>query len=145
MRRPVARRLRSRCQLRPMHCELPSSGLCLALRVGPQRRPRNRPWRMAPGELFDLEGKEKLDCSRWLGQQLVMFDRRWDHAQGRNQDGGHVRGRAHSINVSRLLQAEDEKARRAFQASRAAHTGQRHGLRDEVYPYRGHRVRPLSV
>ena len=44
--------------------------------ASPSRERKNSPWRIAPEELFDLEGKEKLDCSRWLGQQLVMFDRR---------------------------------------------------------------------
>ncbi len=38
------------------------------------------PWTIAPEELSDLEGNGKLDCSEWLGQQLVqqfvMFDQR---------------------------------------------------------------------
>ena len=35
----------------------------------------DHPWTIAPGELFDLAAQDKLDCNRWLGQQLVMFDR----------------------------------------------------------------------
>ena len=73
----------------------------------------DRPWRMAPGELFDLEGKEKLDCSRWLGQQLVMFDRRGITLKEVIRMVATFEG-AHSINVSRLLQAEDEKPEGPF-------------------------------
>ena len=68
---------------------------------------------MAPGELFDLGGKEKLDCSRWLGQQLVMFDRRGITLKDVIRMVATFEG-AHSINVSRLLQAEDEKAEGPF-------------------------------
>ena len=73
----------------------------------------DRPWMMAPGELFDLEGKEKLDCSRWLGQQLVMFDRRGITLKDVIRMVATFEG-AHSINVSRLLQAEDEKPEGPF-------------------------------
>ena len=59
----------------------------------------DRPWTMAPGELFDLEGKEKVDCSRWLGQQLVMFDRRGITLKDVLRIVATFEG-AHSINVS---------------------------------------------
>ena len=71
------------------------------------------PWRIAPEELFDLKGKEKLDCSRWLGQQLVMFDRRGITLKDVIRMVATFEG-AHSINVSRLLQAEDEKTEGPF-------------------------------
>ena len=73
----------------------------------------DRPWRMAPGELFHLDGKEKLDCSRWLGQQLVMFDQRGITLKDVIRMVATFEG-AHSINVSRLLQAEDEKLEGPF-------------------------------
>ena len=73
----------------------------------------DRPWRMAPGELFHLDGKEKLDCSRWLGQQLVMFDQRGITLKDVIRMVATFEG-AHSINVSRLLQAEDEKPEGPF-------------------------------
>ena len=73
----------------------------------------HRCWRMAPGELFDLEGKEKLDCSGWLGQQLVIFDRRGITLKDVIRTVATFEG-AHSINVSRLLQAGDKKATGPF-------------------------------
>ena len=76
----------------------------------------DRPWEMAPGELFDLEGKEKLDCNNWLGQQLVMFDRRGITLKDVIRMVATFEG-AHSINVSRLLQAENEKAKGQFKNS----------------------------
>ena len=66
------------------------------------------PWTMAPGELFDLGGKDKLDCSRWLGQQLVIFDQRGITLKDVIRMVATYEG-AHSINVSRLLQVEDER------------------------------------
>lgn len=65
-------------------------------------------WTIAPEELFDLEGTEKLDCSRWLGQQLVMFDQRGITIKDVIRMVATFEG-AHSINVSRLLQAAEEK------------------------------------
>ena len=73
----------------------------------------DRPWTMAPGELFELEGKEKLDCSGWLGQQLVMFDQRGITLKDVIMTVATYEG-AHSINVSRLLQAEAKQAKGPF-------------------------------
>ena len=70
---------------------------------------KDRPWTMAPRELFELEGKEKLDCSGWLGQQLVMFDQRGITLKDVIRTVATYEG-AHSINVSRLLQEEDQQA-----------------------------------
>ena len=73
----------------------------------------DRPWTMAPGELFELEGKKKFDCSRWLGQQLVMFDQRGITLEDVIRTVATYDG-AHSINVSRLLQAEVEQVKGPF-------------------------------
>ena len=74
---------------------------------------QDHPWRIAPGELFDLTGKDKLDCNRWLGQQLVMFDGSGITLKDVIRTVATFEG-AHSINVSRLLQAEDEKPQGPF-------------------------------
>ena len=66
-----------------------------------------RPWTIAPGELFELEAAGKLDCSGWLGQQLVMFDHRGITLKDVIRTVVTYEG-AHSINVSRLLQTEGE-------------------------------------
>ena len=71
------------------------------------------PWTIAPGELFDLEASEKLDCGAWLGQQLVMFDRRGITLKDVVRMVATFEG-AHSINVSRLLQPADEETRGPF-------------------------------
>ena len=73
----------------------------------------DQPWTMAPGELFELEGKEKLDCNGWLGQQLVMFDQRGITLKDVIRTVATYEG-AHSINVSRLLQAEGKQVRGPF-------------------------------
>ena len=73
----------------------------------------DRPWTMAPRELFELEGKEKLDCSRWLGQQLVMFDQRGITLKDVIRMVATYEG-AHSINVSRLLQEEGKQVEGPF-------------------------------
>ena len=73
----------------------------------------SRPWTMAAGELFELEGKENLDCNGWLGQQLVMFDQRGITLKDVIRMVATYEG-AHSINVSRLLQEEVEQPRGPF-------------------------------
>ena len=73
----------------------------------------DRPWTIAPGELFQLEGKEELDCSGWLGQQLVMFDQHGITLKDVIRTVATYEG-AHSINVSRLLQEESKPAKGPF-------------------------------
>ena len=65
------------------------------------------------GRIVRFGGGGKLDCSRWLGQQLVMFDRRGITLKDVIRMVATFEG-AHSINVSRLLQAEDEKTEGPF-------------------------------
>ena len=74
---------------------------------------RECPWTISPQELFDLNAAEKLDCSAWLGQQLVMFDRRGITLKDVIRMVATFEG-AHSIDVSRLLQAADEKSKGPF-------------------------------
>ena len=74
---------------------------------------KDHPWTIAPGELFDLAGKDKLDCNSWLGQQLVMFDRRGITLKDVIRMVATFEG-AHSINISRLLQAQNEKPQGPF-------------------------------
>ena len=74
---------------------------------------KNVPWTVAPEELFDLECKEKLDCSRWLAQQLVMFDRRGITLKDVIRTVATFEG-AHSLNVSRLLHATDQETKGPF-------------------------------
>ena len=71
------------------------------------------PWTMAPEELFDLRGTGALNCSAWLGQQLVMFDHRGITLKEVIRMVATFEG-AHSINVSRLFQPEDEKSHGPF-------------------------------
>ncbi len=61
-----------------------------------------------------MEAPETLDCSRWLGQQLVMFDNRGITLKDVIRTVVTFQG-AHSINVSRLMQAESEEPKGPFQ------------------------------
>ena len=74
---------------------------------------KDHPWTIAPEELFDLKSKEKLDCSGWLGQQLVTFDQRGIILKDVIRMVATFEG-AHSLNVSRLLQAADQDTRGPF-------------------------------
>lgn len=73
----------------------------------------NQPWTLSPEELFEIEGPKKLDCNRWLGQQLVMFDERGITLKDVIRTVVTFEG-AHSINVSRLLQEEGRQDRGPF-------------------------------
>ena len=73
----------------------------------------SQPWTMAPGELFEQDGREGLDCSGWLGQQLVLFDQRGITLQDVIRTVATYEG-AHSINVSRLLQDESKPTQGPF-------------------------------
>ena len=72
-----------------------------------------RPWTVNPRELFELDGPERLDCSGWLGQQLVMFDQSGVTLKDVIRTVATYEG-AHSINVSRLLQDESKPAKGPF-------------------------------
>ena len=75
---------------------------------------REFPWTIAPRELFEwAEGKQQLDCNGWLAQQLVMFDHRGITLKDVIRTVATYEG-AHSINVSRLLQAEDKEDKGPF-------------------------------
>ncbi|MCY3808962.1 MAG: hypothetical protein OXG58_05990 [Gemmatimonadetes bacterium] len=73
----------------------------------------DRPWTMAPGELFALDAKGELDCSAWLGQQLVMLDQRGITLKDVLRTVVTFEG-AHSISVSRLLHPEGEQPKGPF-------------------------------
>lgn len=73
----------------------------------------DRLWTVSPAELFDMEAPRKLDCSDWLGQQLVMFDNQGITLKDVIRTVVTFQG-AHSINVSRLMRTESEKPRGPF-------------------------------
>lgn len=66
------------------------------------------PWTVRPEELFDTECSKPLDCSRWLGQQVVMFDNKGVILKDIIRTVVNFEG-AHSINISRLNRAHDER------------------------------------
>ena len=68
---------------------------------------RNKPWKVKPEELFDAHSNDILNCNEWLGQQLIMFDNKGITLKDVIRTVVNHEG-AHSINVSRLLQTENE-------------------------------------
>ena len=68
---------------------------------------RNKPWEVKPEELFDARSNGRLNCNEWLGQQLIMFDNKGITLKDVIRTVVNHEG-AHSINVSRLLQTENE-------------------------------------
>ena len=68
---------------------------------------RDKPWVVMPEELFDAHPSSELNCDQWLGQQVVMFDKRGITLKEVIRTIATHEG-AHSTNVSRLLQTEDE-------------------------------------
>ena len=67
-----------------------------------------QPWMLAPEELFTLDSQADLDCNRWLGQQLVMFDDHGITLKDVIRTVVTYEG-AHAINASRLLKTESER------------------------------------
>ena len=65
-------------------------------------------WEAKPEELFDIHSSDTFNCDEWLGQQLVMFDNRGITLRDVIRTVVTYEG-AHSINVSRLLQVENEE------------------------------------
>ena len=67
----------------------------------------DKPWVVCPEELFDTDSGPTLNCDAWLGQQLVMFDNTGIALKEVITTVATYEG-AHSINVSRLSQTENE-------------------------------------
>ena len=72
---------------------------------------KDKPWGVKAEELFDTHSNDTLSCDRWLGQQLVMFDNKGISLKDVIRTVVTYEG-AHSTNVVRLLQTENEKDRR---------------------------------
>lgn len=70
----------------------------------------DKPWKIKSEELFDTHSNDTLSCNEWLGQQLVMFDNRGISLKDVIRTVVTYEG-AHSTNVSRLLQTENEQDR----------------------------------
>ena len=68
---------------------------------------KETPWKVRPEELFDAHSNDIFNCDRWLGQRLVMFDNKGITLKDVIRTIANFEG-AHSINVSRLLQIENE-------------------------------------
>ena len=73
----------------------------------------DNPWYVRPEELIDLNAEGSFDCSGWLAQQLVMFDHRGITLKDVITMVATYEG-AHSVNVSRLMQAYDQDNKGAF-------------------------------
>ena len=69
---------------------------------------QQKPWQIKPEELFDTNSSDTLSCDNWLGQQLVMFDNKGLTLKDVIRTVVTYEG-AHSTNVSRLMQPENEK------------------------------------
>lgn len=69
---------------------------------------QQNPWKVKAEELFDTHSNGTLSCNEWLGQQLVMFDNKGISLKEVIRTIVNYEG-AHSANVSRLLQTENEK------------------------------------
>ena len=67
-----------------------------------------KPWEVRPEELFDPYSSDTLNCDEWLGQQLVIFDNKGISLKDVIRTIVTYEG-AHSTNVSRLIQTENEK------------------------------------
>ena len=65
------------------------------------------PWRIRVEELFDSQPSKRLDCDSWLGQQLVMFDKKGISLKEIIRVTTNVEG-AHSLSVDRLMRVESE-------------------------------------
>ena len=68
---------------------------------------RDKPWEIKPEELFDEHPNGEFSCDQWLGQQVVMFDKRGITLKEVIRTIVTHEG-AHSINVSRLSEPENE-------------------------------------
>lgn len=75
-----------------------------------------RPWQLGPDELFDLQSSSRLDCSNWLGQQLVLMNGRGVSLGEIVRVTANTEG-AHSPPSIPLFHEEDQRDTRALRNS----------------------------
>ena len=71
-----------------------------------------RRWRVCPEQLFDTSSDRGMPCSEWLGQQVVMFDRKGITLQELIRTAANYDG-AHAVNVGRMAVVEGESPSKA--------------------------------
>ncbi len=71
-----------------------------------------QPWKVHPDQLFDTNSEKAMGCNEWLGQQVVLFDRKGITLGKLIRTVVNFEG-AHSVNVGRLSVMEDEAPSRA--------------------------------
>ena len=70
------------------------------------------PWPLSPNQLFDTSSDRAMRCSDWLGQQVVMFDRKGIALEKLIRTVANFDG-AHAVNVSRLMTVDGENPSKA--------------------------------
>ena len=75
------------------------------------------PWKISPEELFDSQSSPSLDCDSWLGQQLVIFDKRGITLKDVIRVIANTEG-AHSPPVERLSLPQGDEDRARFRVIR---------------------------
>ena len=73
-----------------------------------------RRWPLSPEQLFDTNSDSSMRCNDWLGQQVVMFDRKGITLEKLIRTVANYDG-AHAVNVGRLTTVEDETPSKAAQ------------------------------
>ena len=71
-----------------------------------------RLWQVSPEQLFDTNSDRAMRCDDWLGQQVVMFDRKGITLEKLIRTVANFDG-AHAVNVDRLATVEGEKPSKA--------------------------------
>lgn len=73
---------------------------------------KEAPWPVSAEQLFQIKAGSSLSCDEWLGQQIVLFDRKGISLKEMIRTVVNFEG-AHSINVGRLTTFEGEQASKA--------------------------------
>ena len=63
------------------------------------------PWRVSPDQLFDTHSKNDMNCSNWLGQQVVLFNKQGITLEKLIRTIANYEA-AHAVNVGRLMSFE---------------------------------------
>ena len=73
-----------------------------------------RRWQVCPEQLFETNSERAMRCNDWLGQQVVMFDRKGITLEKLIRTVVNLDG-AHAVNVGRLATVEGETPSKASQ------------------------------